>query len=298
MLSAQEIIVAIEIGIIYGILGIGIYLTFRVINFPDLTCEGSFVIGAAVSSYFIKYYDLSPVICLFLSMFFGGVAGLITALLNLKIKIDDLLSGIITAFMLYSINLRILGTTPTISLVNNNTIFTDISSFPFTICGFIMLALLITLTLVLSSDFGLGLKAIGKNRQFSSANGINVNFMLFFSLILSNALIGLCGAVFSQYQGFCDISQGMGSLVIGLASVIIGEKLRPEIFSKAIFISDIGLRNLFKNFSVLIFCVMGSVIYRIFIAVAINSDIFGLKTQDLNLITGILMIFIMRKQKC
>ena len=122
MLTLNELTIAIEIGIIYGILALGIYLTFRTINFPDLTCDGSFVTGAAVSSVIIKS-GLNPMVGLFFAMLAGGTAGLLTGFINIRLKVEDLLSGIIVAFMLYSINLRIMGTNPNISLVNETTIF-------------------------------------------------------------------------------------------------------------------------------------------------------------------------------
>ena len=294
MLSFQEIMIALEIGIIYGILVLGIYLTFRTINFPDLTCDGSFITGAAISAILIKN-GWNPYFGLVGAIIAGGTAGLATGILNIKFKIDDLLSGIIVAFMLYSINLRILGTNPNISLVGETTIFSYGNSL--IISGSIVLVILLILTYCLSSDWGLGLRAVGQNKQFSAANGVNVNLMIIFGLIISNALVGLSGAVFTQYQGFCDVSQGVGCLVIGLAAVIIGEEL---IFQKQ-FVKirklRIGLLNFLKIFEMLIFCIFGSVTYRIFIAIAINSDILGLKTQDLNLITGLLMIAIMRRNK-
>jgi putative ABC transport system permease protein len=161
----------------------------------------------------------------------------------------------------------------------------------------IVVFILFFIAYLLSSDFGLGLRAIGQNKKFASANGINVNAMTIFGLIISNALIAMCGAIFTQYQGFCDVSQGTGCLVVGLASVITGEKFLPKI--KFIRNLEIKSRNFIEIFFALFSCVIGSIAYRIFIAIAINSDIFGLKTQDLNLITGLLIIFIMsRKQKC
>jgi putative ABC transport system permease protein len=294
MLTLNELIIATEVGLIYGILALGIYFTFRTINFPDLTCDGSFVTGAAVSSVMIKS-GVNPMLGIFLAVLAGGIAGFLTGLINIRLKVEDLLSGIIVAFMLYSINLRIMETKPNISLVNESTIFRSDNSI--IICMLIVVFILFFIAYLLSSDFGLGLRAIGQNKKFASANGINVNAMTIFGLIISNALIAMCGAIFTQYQGFCDVSQGTGCLVVGLASVITGEKFLPKI--KFIRNLEIKSRNFIEIFFALFSCVIGSIAYRIFIAIAINSDIFGLKTQDLNLITGLLIIFIMsRKQKC
>jgi putative ABC transport system permease protein len=279
MLNTTELVAAIEIGLIYGIMAMGIYLTFRTINFPDLTCDGSFTFGAVVSSVLVKS-GFDPWFALVLSAVAGGLAGFFTGFLNVRLKIEDLLSGIIVAFMLYSVNLRIMSGSPNITLMGEATIF-NTSDVLLKIAA-IVLALTALVAYVVSTDFGLGLRSTGQNKQFASACGVNANAMVVVGLMASNALIGLCGAIFSQYQGFCDISQGTGCLVIGLASVIIGEKI---LASRKVFYGIVA-------------CVVGSLIYRIFIAFAINSDIFGLKTQDLNLITGLMIVGIMAKRKC
>ena len=136
MLTLNELIIATEVGLIYGILALGIYFTFRTINFPDLTCDGSFVTGAAVSSVMIKG-GVSPMLGICLAVLAGGIAGFLTGLINIRLKVEDLLSGIIVAFMLYSINLRIMETKPNISLVNESTIFRSDNSI--IICMLIVL---------------------------------------------------------------------------------------------------------------------------------------------------------------
>lgn len=303
MLTLNELRVAVEIGLIYGILALGIYLTFRVINFPDLTCDGSFVTGAAVSSVMIKA-GTNPAVALLAASITGGVAGFFTGLLHLRLKIEDLLNGIIVAFILYSINLRIIGTNPNISLANENTIFNCSSclhccSFeenPTLICLLIVGFLVLLFAHLINSDFGLGLRATGQNKLLAAANGINVAAMVMFGLVLSNALVGLCGALFAQYRAFCDVSQGVGCLVAGLASVIVGEKFLPKITAQRLMRNIRVDRRIFLQiFLAILFCVVGSVIYRIFIAFAINSDIFGLKTHDINLVTGLMMIITMER---
>jgi putative ABC transport system permease protein len=273
MPSLSELIASVEIGLIYGVLAIGIYLTFRTINFPDLTCDGSFVFGAAVSSAMIKSGG-DPCLSLVLSLVAGGLAGFFTGILNTLFKIEDLLSGIIVAFMLYSINLRIMG--PNIAFADEPTAFS---------CGnwpLIVVAVLVaSFSYVLNTDWGLGLRTVGQNKKFAASCGVNVNAATIIGLVVSNALIGMCGALFAQYQGFCDISQGVGCLVIGLASVIVGEKIvKPKTVAQAI-----------------VACVVGSIAYRIFIALALRCDALGLKTQDLNLITGLLVIAVMTSRK-
>lgn len=294
MLSYNELMIAVEIGFIYGILALGIYLTFRTVNFPDLTCDGSFVTGAAISSVMIKS-GCSPILGLICAVLAGCASGCVTGILNICLKIEDLLCGIITAFMLYSVNLRIMGTCPNISLVNETAIFSGGNNL--IICAAIVGFLLVGLAYLLNSDFGLGLRAVGQNKWFVAANGVNVSAMIILGLGISNGLAGLCGAVFTQYQGFCDVSQGIGCMVIGFASVIIGEKFIPKIQAIRKISMPIGMRNFCEILLILLACAVGSVLYRIFIAIAVNSDIFGLKTQDLNLITGLLIICVMGRRR-
>jgi putative ABC transport system permease protein len=286
MLSFQETVTAVEIGVIYGILAIGIYLTFRIINFPDLTCDGSFITGAAISSVMIKS-GCDPCISLLFSMIGGGLAGFCTGALSVWMKTDDLLSGIIVAFMLYSINLRIMGSSPNIVFSDTATVFGGGS--PFFMIFAVVFSAVLFFGYILNTDFGLGLRAVGQNKRFALVSGVNAGAMIIFGLIAGNATVGLCGAVFTQYQGFCDVSQGTGCLVVGLASVIIGENLLHNFSLK--------FSRQFQILLAVASCVVGSVIYRIFIAFAVNSDVLGCKTQDINLITGLLMIFIMRMRK-
>ncbi|MDR1267348.1 MAG: hypothetical protein LBJ70_03145 [Holosporales bacterium] len=289
MLAWEELLVALEIGLIYGILAIGIYLTFRVINFPDMTCDGSFIFGAVVSSVLIQSGS-NPATALLLSLVAGGLAGFLTGILCVWLKIEDFLSGIVIAFMLYSVNLRAMGSCPNITLVDQTTCFSagnTLLSISLVSAGLILL-----LSLFLRTDCGLGLRAAGQNPSFASACGIPVRVMIIGGLVLSNALIGLCGALFTQYQGFCDISQGPGTLVIGLASVMMGENFLSRLLpKKAAHASRIPV------LPALIACIGGSVAYRIFIAFALHSDSFGMKTQDLNLVTGLLIILVMKTKR-
>lgn len=273
-MSALELLISLEMGLIYGIVAIGIYLTFRIIDFPDLTCDGSFVLGAASSAVLIKS-GCNPFLALFLALIAGGIAGLATGLLYTKLRITELLSGILVAFMLYSINLRVMSGVPNITLINEPSIFTGQSPLLvlIVIAGFISLGL----SILLKTDFGLALRAIGQNKRLALNNGVNVQFMSIIGLMMSNALIGLGGALFSQYQGFADISQGIGTIIVGLAGLMIGEKL-------------IGFRSLWL---VIPACLLGSIMYRIFIAFALHNEFLGLETQDLNLITGFMVICIM-----
>jgi putative ABC transport system permease protein len=273
-MNLLELLISLEMGLIYGIVAIGIYLTFRVIDFPDLTCDGSFVLGAASSAILIKS-GCNPILALFLAMIAGGIAGFATGILYTKFRITELLSGILVAFMLYSINLRVMSGLPNITLINEPSIFTDQNSLLVLIAIAVFISL--GMSAFLKTDFGLALRSIGQNKRLALNNGVNVKFMTIIGLVISNGLIGLGGALFSQHQGFADISQGIGTVIVGLAGLMIGEKM-------------IGFRSLWL---VIPACLLGSVMYRIFIAFALHSEFLGLETQDLNLITGFMVIGIM-----
>lgn len=273
-MNKAELLMSLEMGLIYGIVAIGIYLTFRIIDFPDLTCDGSFVLGAVISTIVIKS-GYNPYIALFLSLCAGGIAGLATGILYTKFRVSDLLSGILVAFMLYSINLRFMSNVPNITLINESTIFTDqnIILILMISAGFVWVGM----SALLKTDFGLALRSIGQNKRLALNNGVNVKLMTIIGLMISNALIGFGGALFSQHQGFADISQGIGTIIVGLAAVMIGEKV-------------MGSRSML---CVVAACLLGSIIYRIFIALALHGEFLGLETQDLNLITGVMVIIIM-----
>lgn len=280
-MTLNEIMMSLEIGLIYGIVAIGIYLTFRVIDFPDLTCDGSFVLGTAVSSVLIKV-GIDPWLALLSATFAGSIAGSLTGVLYTKFKVTNLLAGILVSFMLYSINLRIMGNIPNISLINSRTIFTQFPVIELFIIGMIMC---IMITYLLMTDFGLALRTIGQNVRLAQNSGVNVSVMTIAGLALSNAIIALGGALFSQHQGFADVGSGVGTVIIGLASVMIGERI---IRCKSIFLQVVS-------------CIIGSIIYRLFISVALYSDYLGLTTSDLNLITGLMIITIMympRRKLC
>lgn len=262
---------ALELGLLYGLVAIGVYLTFRVINFPDLTVDGSFPLGAAVCAALIVQ-GTHPLLATLAAILAGALAGFITGYLNVRWKILGLLAGILTMTALYSINLRIMGR-PNIALLSEPTLFSNPNSVLIILTGFVAL-LLILLTGFLISQFGLGLRAIGINPRVSPAYGIAVNKMTLLGLSLSNGLVALSGALFAQIHGFADISMGTGTLIVGLASVIVGETL---LHSSRIII-------------VLIACVLGSILYRLAIAIALNTHFAGLESSDLNLITSLLVV--------
>lgn len=281
-MTINEITMSLEIGLIYGIVAIGIYLTFRMIDFPDLTCDGSFVLGAAASSILIKA-GCNPFLALFVALVGGALAGFVTGIINSYFKVTDLLSGILVAFMLYSINLHVMSGVPNIALIGDATIFTNGS--PIIILGLISILIVAVLSYSLTTNFGLALRSIGQNKELAKNYGINVKTMVMVGLALSNALIALGGALFSQHQGFADVGSGVGTVIVGLASVMIGERILQY---RALWVQ-------------LTSCLLGSILYRIFISFALHSEVFGLETQDLNLITGIMVVAIMmlpRRRVC
>ncbi|MDR1365361.1 MAG: hypothetical protein LBJ42_02115 [Holosporales bacterium] len=282
MIGLQELLTSIEIGLILGVVAIGIFVTFKTINFADMTCDGSFVLGAVVTAVTIKN-GVNPYIAILTSMVAGGVAGCVTGILNIKCKITDLLSGIIVAYMLYSVNLMIMGNSPNLTFLDNQTVFSDSRIYAAIVVVFLVAAV----TWVMFSNTGLKLRAVGYNKQFATTSGINVNVITTLGLAISNAMIAAGGSLFSQYQGFCDISEGFGMLVTGLASIVIGTKTLA-FRSEPLLIAS---------------CVVGSVLYRIFVNIALHSDALGIKTQNLNLITGLIAIAVMTmkggvKTKC
>ncbi len=273
-MSFFEIIAALEMGMIYGIVAIAVYITFRIIDFPDLTVDGCFVTGAACCAIALKC-SFNPFLALSMAIVGGMFAGLVTGVLNIFFRIPSLLSGIITGFMLYSINLRIMGGIPNLSLFDELSIF-DVGS---TVIILISIALFIWLLLsyLLATNWGLALRVIGQNPKLAFNYGVRKNSMIIIGLVISNALTALAGGLFCQSQGFADISVGNGTVIIGLAAIILGEKVLP-----------------LKSVTIALFaCVMGSLLYRFIIALALRIDILGLTTSDLNLITGIIVISIM-----
>lgn len=269
-MTLYELALGLDMGLIYGMIALGIYITFRLINFSDLTCDGSFVLGAAVCGILIQK-NVNPWICLAASAASGALAGGMTGFLHTKLKISDLLSGILIGFMLYSVNLRVMGNVPNISLMDYATVFTQGSSLPLwvmtaTVC--------FGISWLLMTDFGLALRSIGQNKPLAQVNGIPTGRMILVGLALSNALIALGGALFAQHQGFADVGSGMGTVVVGLAAVMIGEKLAPS--TSAVF--------------QVVMCIVGSIVYRLLISVALHGDMLGLTSSDLNLITGVMII--------
>ncbi len=278
MLSAIAFYGALETGLIYALVAFSIFLSFRVLDFPDLTVDGSLPLGAAVAATLILA-GWHPWLATFAAMLAGMVAGLVTALLNVKLKILNLLASILTMTALYSVNLRIMGK-PNVALLGEDTVLTPWQALPvpYYLVSVLLFALVIAvvlglLWLFMKSEIGLAMRATGANPAMARAQGIATGRMIMLGVALANGLVGLAGALFAQSQGSADVTMGVGAIVIGLASVIGGEAiLNPKTVLRA-----------------LVGCVVGAVVYRLAIALALNADFMGLKAQDLNLITAVLV---------
>ena len=269
-------IAAIELGLLYAIMALGVYLTFRVLEFADLTVDGSFTTGAAVAAVSIVN-GVNPWVATISAFFAGMVAGSVTGLLNTKGHIDGLLAGILTQIGLYSINLRIMGTA-NISLLRETTLFTDISNQGFlaTWVGPAVLlpaalVFLIALVWFLHTNLGLAMRATGDNAEMIRSFGTSTDAQKILGLALSNGMVAVSGALIAQFQGFAEIGMGIGLIVAGLASVIIGQ---------AIF----GRLTILRAASAV---VIGAVLYRIVIQLALMA---GLNPNDMKLISALLVI--------
>ncbi|MDI2589103.1 ABC transporter permease [Psychrobacillus sp. NEAU-3TGS] len=296
---------SVEQGIIYAIMALGVYLTFRVLDFPDLTVDGSFVTGAGTAAMMIVL-GYHPVIATLVAILAGFIAGCITGLLHTKGKINPLLSGILMMIALYSINLRIMGFTvensvgrPNIPLLNSETLFSQfnnwwgslgvneainnalsgigVKSLPQTWGTIIIVFILVVLIKLifdwfLKTEVGLAIRATGDNKKMIRSFSANTDNLVIVGLGISNALVAFSGALLAQYSKFADIGMGIGMIVIGLASVIIGE---------AIF----GTKSIVRTTLAVI---AGAIIYRIILAFALRIDL--LDTGDMKLITALIVI--------
>lgn len=264
---------AISLGLLWAIMTIGVYISYRILNIADLTVEGSIVTGAAIAAHAITK-GMNPYLATALALLGGMFAGLITGLLHTKLRIPALLSGILTMTALYSINLRIMEKA-TISLLRMDTVYTGLenlglnSTYATIILGlFCVFAMICILYWFFGTEIGCAIRATGNNPNMVRAQGINTKSMIVIGLIISNGLVALSGALIAQSQRYSDIQMGIGSIVIGLASVIIGEVL-------------FGKRNFFSR---LISLALGAITYRLIIALVLKL---GMPANDLKLFTAI-----------
>jgi putative ABC transport system permease protein len=268
---------AIAQGILWSIMTLGVYLTFRLLNFADMTVDGSFATGGAIAAVAI-IRGIDPLLALLLALLVGAVCGAATGFLNTELGIPALLSGILTEIALYSVNIHILGG-PNVSLLNVGTVFTRVTSAlgcSATVAN-VLIGLICTAVAVVvmywffGTEIGCAIRATGNNEYMVRAFGVNTKSMTMIGLILSNAFVAFSGGLVAESQGYADVGMGIGTIVIGLASLIIGEVLFGSRFNFA-----------YKLCSV----VVGSVIYRIIIAAVLY---FGLPASDLKLLTAIIV---------
>ncbi|HHX23000.1 MAG: ABC transporter permease [Tepidanaerobacteraceae bacterium] len=273
---------SLEQGLVYGIMVLGVFITFKILKFSDLTVEGSFPLGAAIAASLIVN-GYSPFFATLAAFFAGALAGCITGFLNTKAGISDLLSGILTMTSLYSINLRIMGR-PNIPLLNQPTIYSIIEDFlknfslPLSkhvhLLFFILFAIIVKFALdaFLKTQIGFALRATGDNPQMIRSQGVDTDLSKIVGLVISNSLVALSGAMVAQYQGFGDAGMGVGTIVAGLASVIIGDSL---LGGNNIFISTLGV-------------LLGSFLYRFSISLVLSFRL--AQASDLKLFTAIVVV--------
>lgn len=270
---------AVAQGVLWGLMTLGVYLTFRILNMADMTVDGSFAAGGAVTAVLIVK-GMNPVLTLLFVFIAGTLCGLATGFMNTKLKINILLASILSQIALYSINIRIMGKANTpllgsdtmMSMLRNatggNLSTTNVSL----IIGVIVIAVIIGLMYwFFGTEIGSAIRATGSNEHMVRAMGVNTDTMKILGLMISNGMVALSGALVAQSQGYADVGMGTGTIVIGLASIIIGE---------VIFGSHFGF------WWVLLSAVFGSVIYRIVIAVVLQL---GLKSTDLKLLTALIV---------
>jgi len=270
----QVLLGAVSLGLLWAIMTIGVYITYRVLDIADLSVEGTLPLGAAVACVLITK-GADPYLASVAAMLCGCAAGMVTGLLHTKLKIPALLSGILTMTALYSINMRIMGNSPSVYILHKPTVFKPLqnlgldANLSMIIVGFACAMLIISILYwFFGTELGSAIRATGNNQRMVRAQGINTDTMKILGLMLSNGLAALSGTFIAQNQSFADVQMGTGSIVIGLASLIIGEVL----FSS---------RGFYGRLFALI---LGALVYRLIIAMVLK---FGMKPNDLKLFTAI-----------
>lgn len=264
---------AILLGMIFAIMSLGVFISFKILNIPDLTIDGSFTTGCAISAVFASAGH--PFVGLILAFVGGGCAGVITGLLQTKCKVQAILAGILTMTALYSVNLKILGGMPNVSLFGKKTIFTPFEPVfkdyaNIIVVGVALFIIIVLLYAFLKTQLGMSLRATGDNEAMVRASSINSDTMKIMGIVLANALVALGGAIFAQNQGFADVSGGIGMMVVGLASIIVGEAfIRRKTMA-------------FRFLAVIV----GAIIYRFVLTLALQL---GIAASDMNLFSAALV---------
>ncbi|MBR2056939.1 MAG: ABC transporter permease [Clostridia bacterium] len=281
-----SVLTALNQGLMWGILAIGVFVSFKVLDFADMTCEGSIAFGGAITAVTLQA-GLHPILAVLFALLGGAGAGLITGLLHTKLRIPPILSGILTMTALYSINLRIMKDRASITMLNVKTLTSGLTdalvnsglAYKYSVQMSNMIIALIFVALVIGAiywffgtEFGCTIRATGMNPKMCRAQGINTNTTIIVGLMISNALIALAGCLISQMQFNTTVSMGTGAIVIGLASIIIGEALTGKKFS---------------FWARLIMLIVGSILYRLVITMVLMIP--GFNTNDLKLLTAIVV---------
>ena len=271
---------AVAQGVLWGIMVLGVYITFRLMDIADMTVDGSFALGACVCAVLVVNKGVNPVLALLVAAAAGVVAGAVTGILHTVFEIPAILAGILTQISLWSINLRIMGGKSNLPLLKVKTLISGLAaSFGMTqaqasmIVGIVLaVAAILFLYWFFGTEIGASVRATGCNPNMARAQGINTNATKVLGLVISNGLVGLAGALYAQYQGSADINMGRGAIVIGLAAVIIGE----VVFGK-----------IFHNFALhMVAVVIGAIIYFVVIAIVLQL---GLETTDLKLFSSLIV---------
>lgn len=268
---------AVGQGILWGVMAVGVYITFRLLDFADLTVDGSFATGGAVCAIALTN-NINPILAILLATLTGFAAGLITGILHTKCKIPAILAGILTQIGLYSINLRIMGKS-NIPLLQSSNIFKDIgamfnisTSWVVIIVGGICVTVIIAILYwFFGTEMGSSIRATGNNEQMVRSLGVNTDTMKLIGLMISNGLIAFSGAIVAQQQGGSDVKMGIGAIVIALASIVIGEVVFGKKAGFAVRLGSI---------------IIGSIVYRMIVAIVLQM---GLSTDDLKLLTALLV---------
>ena len=263
------ILSALELGFVYSLVALALFLSFRILNIADMTTDGTFTLGCAVSA--TMAVAGHPILALPAAMIAGAAAGSITALLQTKFKVPSILAGIITNTGLYTVNLAVMGFSANVNLMRTDTIFTLLDGVPkLVITAVIALVACGALILFLNTRMGLSIRATGDNADMVRASSINTSFTVTLGLCIANALTALSGAVIAQYQKTADINLGTGMVIVGLASLIIGETLLRK---NSIWVKALG-------------AILGSIIYRLMIAGALRLN---LPSESLKLVSAIIV---------
>lgn len=273
MISVSEILGALEMGFIFALVAFALFLSFRVLNIADMTTDGSFVLGGAVSAVIAVLGH--PFLALPIAMLAGAAAGCVTAFLQTKLKVPSILAGIITNTGLYTVNLAVMGFSSNVTMLKTATIFTVVKDSLGPVYKLVPAALFalivgVLMVLFLKTRLGLSIRATGDNADMVRASSINTAFTVTVGLAIANSLTALSGAVYAQYQRSASMDMGTGMVIIGLASLIIGETVLPK---TKLWVKAIGVAA-------------GSVVYRLIMAVALRLD---LPTEFLKLISAVIV---------